>query len=50
MLKNIQIKIVFAFTIIGLILISIFGITNIYNLQNIGNSVNIIVPILKERT
>jgi len=40
MLKNIQIKIVFAFTIIGLILISFFGITNIYNLQNIGNSVN----------
>lgn len=35
MLKNIQIKIVLAFTIIGLIVISALGFTFIYNLQNI---------------
>ena len=35
MLKNIQIKIVLAFTIIGLIFITSLGVTFIYNLQNI---------------
>lgn len=39
MLKSIQLKIVFAFTIVGLILISLLGMTYIHNLQNIENQV-----------
>ncbi len=42
MLKKLQIKIVLAFTIIGLITISVLGIINIYNLQEIGSSVNLV--------
>ena len=34
MLKNIQIKIILAFSIIGLIVITAFGLTYIYNLEN----------------
>lgn len=39
MLKNIQIKIVLAFMIIGLCAISVLGITYIYNLNNISTKI-----------
>ena len=39
MLKNIQIKIVLAFMIIGLCAISVLGITYVYNLQNISDKI-----------
>lgn len=41
MLKNIKIKIVLAFSIIGIIIITAFGLTYIYNLENINNKINI---------
>ena len=37
MLKNIQIKVVLAFTIVGIIVITAFGLTSIYNLQELQN-------------
>ena len=40
MFKKIQIKIVLAFAIIGIIVLSALGVTYIYNLQQIGNAVN----------
>ena len=40
MFKKIQIKIVLAFAIIGIIVLSALGVTYIYNLQEIGNAVN----------
>ena len=36
MLKRIQIKIVLAFTIVGVIIITSFGLVSIYNLQNLA--------------
>lgn len=40
MLKNIQIRIILAFSIIGIIVITTFGMTYIYNLNNIKNDIN----------
>ena len=37
MLKSIQIKIVLAFTIVGIVVITAFGLTSIYNLQDLQN-------------
>lgn len=37
MLKSIQIKIVLAFAIVGVIVITAFGLVSIYNLQELQN-------------
>lgn len=37
MLKSIQIKIVLAFAIVGIIVITAFGLVSIYNLQELQN-------------
>lgn len=37
MLKSIQIKIVLAFAIVGIIVITTFGLVSIYNLQELQN-------------
>lgn len=39
MLKNIQVKIILAFSIVGIIIIATLGMTYIYNLQNINNQI-----------
>ena len=41
MLKNIQVKIIVAFSIIGIIVITAFGLTCIYNMHNISNTLEL---------
>ena len=40
MLKNIQIKIILAFSIIGIVVIATLGTLTIYNLENINDEIN----------
>ena len=40
MLRNIKIKIVLAFSVIGIIVITALGLTYTYNLENINNQIN----------
>ncbi|MBR3613777.1 MAG: hypothetical protein IKL55_01180 [Clostridia bacterium] len=39
MLKSIQIKIVLVFSIVGIIAITVFGLTEIYNLQELQKNI-----------
>ncbi len=40
MLKSIQIKIIITFIVIGIVVVSVFGAINIYNLENLSNSIS----------
>ncbi len=45
MLKNIKIKIILAFSIIGIVVVTALGLTYIYNLEKINNQINTNVTI-----